>query len=68
MQQTQPLVNRPAPSLTPAAPLAHAAAGAGAGDADADPMLTPLSIAALVLSLVAVITTYLAFSAASLPS
>jgi hypothetical protein len=64
MQQTQPLVNRPAPSLTPAAPMSVAPAMAG-GDAEADPMVTPLSIAAVVLSLVALIFTYLAYSAAS---
>lgn len=62
MQQTQPLVNRPAPAMNTAPALAHVGSG---GVAEADPMVVPLSIAAVVLSLVALITSYLAYAAAS---
>ena len=61
MQQTQPLVNRPAPAMNTAPALAHV----GTGVAEADPMVVPLSIAAVVLSLIALITSYLAYAAAS---
>jgi hypothetical protein len=62
MQQTQPLVNRPAPTMSTSPAVAAAAISSGA---EADPLVAPLSIAAVVLSLVALITTYLAYSAAS---
>ena len=68
MQQTQPLGARPqsaiqsVPSIQ-AAPLSMQSSGASA-----DPAINPLAIAALVLSLAALATAYLAFAAASTPS
>ena len=68
MQQTQPLGARPqsaiqsVPSIQ-AAPLSMQSSGASA-----DPAINPLAIAALVLSLAALATAYLAFAASSTPS
>ena len=65
MQQTQPLGARPQsaiqsmPSIQ-AAPLSMQSSGASA-----DPAINPLAIAALVLSLAAAATAYLAFVAAT---
>ena len=64
MQQTQPLGQRPQSAISSpmiqAAPLAMQSAGGSA-----DPTINPLAIAALVLSLAALATVYLAFAAAS---
>jgi len=59
MQQTQPLVNRPQSAIT-TAPVA--AVGVAAGE---DSAINGMAIAALILSLVALATAYLAFAAAS---
>ena len=65
MQQTQPLGQRPQSAISSApmiqaAPLAMQSAGGSA-----DPTINPLAIAALVLSLAALATVYLAFAAAN---
>ncbi len=70
MQQTQPLVNKPAPALTPAAPITAAsmapAHAVHAGNADADGTVNLMSIAALVVSLISLALVFFAYSAASL--
>lgn len=58
MQQTQPLVSAPAPALTAAAP-----AVINEVDTVADPLIVPLSAGAFVLSLIAAVLSYLAYSA-----
>ncbi len=67
MQQTQPLVNRPAPSLTPASPVQTAPLSAAhhAMPAEADSTQNIMSIAALVVSLLSLIFVFLAYNAAS---
>jgi hypothetical protein len=63
MQQTQPLVSRPAPALTPA-PAAAAAAVTVIGS---DPAVDKIAIAAFVFSIAAVVMAFLAFSASPIP-
>jgi hypothetical protein len=64
MQQTQPLVNRPAPSLTPVAPMTQAHMTSGGGAAD-DSAMNLMSIAALVVSVISLALVYFAYAAAS---
>ena len=59
MQQTQPLVNRPQSTIT-TAPVTTGFPAA----VDADTAVNGMAIAALILSLVALATVYLAFNAA----
>lgn len=67
MQQTQPLVSKPAPSLSPAAPLTAAPAHSmQAESADADGTINLMSIAALVVSLISLALVFFAYNAASL--
>jgi hypothetical protein len=67
MQQTQPLVNKPAPSLTPAAPMTAASAPVVAGgSADADGTVNLMSIAALIVSIISLALVYFAYNAAGL--
>jgi hypothetical protein len=67
MQQTQPLVNKPAPSLTPAAPMTAASASVvGGGSADADGTVNLMSIAALIVSIISLALVYFAYNAAGL--
>jgi hypothetical protein len=67
MGQTQPLASRPAATgAASVAKLAPAAAPAlGAGGAPSDGTATILSLAALLISGVALVTVYIAYSAAS---
>ena len=63
MQQTQPLVSRPAPTISTAQITpAHTAVAAGGTDGAAN----MLSIVALVISLLALATVFMAYSATSL--
>jgi hypothetical protein len=64
MQQTQPLVSRPAPTISTAqiTPATTAVAAAAATDGAAN----MLSIVALVISLLALATVFMAYSATSL--
>lgn len=64
MQQTQPLVNRPAPSLTPVAPVTQAHMTSGGNAAD-DSAMNLMSIAALVVSVISLALVYFAYAAAS---
>ena len=64
MQQTQPLVNKPAPALTPAAPVT-AASHLPAASADADGTVNLMSIAALIVSIISLALVFFAYSAAN---
>ncbi|RYD60885.1 MAG: hypothetical protein EOP83_18390 [Verrucomicrobiaceae bacterium] len=68
MQQTQPLVNKPAPTMTPAASMTAAPSHAvvHTGSADADGTINLMSIAALVVSLISLALVFFAYNAASL--
>ena len=66
MQQTQPLVNKPAPSLTPAAPMTASAPVVAGGSADADGTVNLMSIAALIVSIISLALVYFAYNAAGL--
>jgi hypothetical protein len=62
MQQTQPLVNRPAASIAPAAAMT-AAPGPVMAPAGSDGAANIMSIAALVVSLVSLVLVFMAYSA-----
>jgi hypothetical protein len=64
MQQTQPLVNKPAPSLTPAAPMTAASSSYGAS-AEADGTYNLMGIAALIVSLISLALVFFAYSSAN---
>jgi translation initiation factor IF-2 len=64
MQQTQPLVNRPAPAAAPVAPIS-AAPAVGAAPAEADGTVNLMSIAALVVSIISLALVFFAYSAAN---
>ncbi len=67
MQQTQPLVNRPAASLTPAAAVTTAALPVNAaGSAAPDGLANIMGIAAAVVSIISLALVWMAYSAASL--
>ena len=64
MQQTQPLGQRPQSAISSAA-IQAAPLAMQSMSGSADPTINPLAIAALVLSLAALATVYLAYAAAS---
>jgi len=63
MQQTQPLVNRPAASLTPAAPMNTVPAQTSMGPSGPDSATNIMSIAALVIALASLVVVFMAYSA-----
>ena len=65
MQQTQPLQNRPQSAIQSASVIQAAPLTMQSSGASADPAINPLAIAALVLSLAALATAYMAFAAAN---
>jgi hypothetical protein len=65
MQQTQPLQNRPAPTLTPASAITTAAMSSHAAPAEADNMANILSAVAAFIALVSLLLVFLVNSAAS---
>jgi hypothetical protein len=71
MQQTQPLISKPAPALTQSAAMTRAPAISSSPamqvESGPDTATTVLSILALVLSLGALACAYLVFKATELP-
>jgi hypothetical protein len=65
MQQTQPLRQAPAASITPAAITTAAAGGPAVGTGASDGAVNIMSIAALIVSLISLALVYFAFSAAN---
>jgi hypothetical protein len=65
MQQTQPLVNRPAPTLTPATAITTTALSGHGAPAEADSTANMLSIVALVVAIISLGLVFMAYSAAT---